>query len=90
MKQVNVYRDSGCIGIEEIERFEKLVGYKFQINYKKLISQHNALRSANDCFDFEFKSKKDIYRREFLWFQCFKQYKHSQKPAREISIIAST
>lgn len=59
MKQVNVYRDSGFIGIGEIESFEKLVGYKFPSDYKKLISYHNALRPASDCFDFEFKSKKD-------------------------------
>lgn len=59
MKEITVYRDSGIVNIEEIEFFEKKIGYSFPADYKKIISQHNELRPSNDCFDFQFKNKED-------------------------------
>ena len=68
MKKVAIYRDVGTVDIKEIEFFQTQVGYKFPVEYKKLISRHNALRPSDDCFDFKFKDKVDSRDVNFLGY----------------------
>lgn len=59
MKEVAIYRDFGAVDMREIEAFEAQLGYRFPAEYKKLMSQHNALRPSDNCFDFKLKNKVD-------------------------------
>ena len=59
MKNYRVYKDNGSVDAIFIEKFEEEMGYQFPIDYKVLISSHNALRLEEDCFDIKFEGKSD-------------------------------
>lgn len=59
MREVKVYRDSGPVEQSYIDAFEKQIGHKFPVQYKQLLSKHNALRPKENLFDFEFYDKAD-------------------------------
>jgi cell wall assembly regulator SMI1 len=60
MKEIEVYRDEGEVDISVIENFEKKIGYKLPLEYKKLLSKHNGLYPENNDFIFlEDKEEKE-------------------------------
>lgn len=52
MQHINVLTDHGSVAAWVIEAFENDIGYCLPKEYKKLISQHNALHPIQSSFNF--------------------------------------
>lgn len=52
MKDVKIFHDEGSIELSIIEEYEKNSIYRFPMEYKVLISKHNALNLVCDTFEF--------------------------------------
>lgn len=59
MKNISVYSDSGIVDLAYIDAFEKKMGCILPSAYKSLLRNHNAVRPAENCFNFKFGDKTD-------------------------------
>ncbi len=59
MKSVEVYRDYGSVETYVIEIFEREINCVFPLEYKKLLTMHNALWLEKRDFVFQFNGEDD-------------------------------
>ena len=57
MKEINIFDDEGPIDIKVIDEFEKSIGKKFPIEYKVLLSKHDALCPEENIFSYFYNDK---------------------------------
>ena len=58
MKKINVFDDEGPVDIKVINEFEQSLGQAFPIEYKTLLSKHDALCPKESIFSYLYNNEK--------------------------------
>jgi len=68
MQEVKIYRDRGEVNVSYISGFENRYAMSFPVEYKELLTKHNALRLEKDHFNYNLNGERRAADISFLGY----------------------